>query len=113
MGRNRLRSSNAYMYTHCPDRYVIGAGICECGSLSTLMSVPRNGTRVCEPTHMPLCRIRAPLAIDCKRIEKAGMLLSSSAAEQVLDGALNAATTAPERLDVALELVEAHVVQLS
>ena len=36
-----------------------------------------------------------------------------SAAEQVLDGTLNAATATPQRLDVALELVETHVVQLS
>ena len=39
--------------------------------------------------------------------------LPVSAAEQVLDGTLNTATAAPQRLNVALELVETHVVQLS
>ena len=39
--------------------------------------------------------------------------ISASTTEQVLNGALNAATAAPQGLNVALELIETHVVELS
>ena len=39
--------------------------------------------------------------------------IPASATEQVLNGTLNATTTAPQGLNVALELIETHVVELS